>query len=236
MKKMLIADDDRGILTLLSFNFRQEKDFEVTTANDGQEALDMALKNPYDLILLDLMMPSYDGIEITKKLRKKGIYTPILILTAREDDQMKLKGLESGSDDYLDKTTPMKEIIARAKGLIRRHQQYDQQSGSDMPDEKTSKAQQDFGRLHINYDKKVIRLDEHRLDLTKREFEILEMLIDHEGEVISREGLIQHFWGVDTPTETRTIDVLVSKIRKKLDNQYIKTKRGFGYYFDPANS
>jgi len=235
MKKMLIADDDRGILTLLSFNFRQEKDFEITTANDGQEALDKALKHPFDLILLDLMMPEYSGIEVTERLRKKGIFTPILILTAREDDAMKLKGLESGSDEYLDKTTPMKEIIARANALIRRHQHYDQQNTGKV-EEKSSKAEQSFGSLSVDFDRKRIKLDNKALDFTKREFELLEMLIDHEGEIISREALIQHFWGVDTPTETRTIDVLVSKIRKKLNNHYIKTKRGFGYYFDPANS
>lgn len=231
MKKILIADDDRAILTLLSFNFRQN-DFEVTTAKDGREALELAKRKPFDLILLDLMMPEYSGIEVTEILRKRELFTPILILTAREDEASKLEGLASGSDDYLDKTTPIKEIIVRAQGLIRRHRQYNQAEQLTQKSPKTDKLPLDFGQLYIDLDKKIVRLDETPLSLTKREFELLEMLVNRQGEVISREELISHFWGVDTPTETRTIDVLVSKIRKKLDNRYIKTKRGFGYYFE----
>ena len=125
MKKILIADDDRAILTLLSYNFRQN-DYEVTIVSDGKKAYDKARKNPFDLLLLDLMMPEYSGIEVTQKLRKEDNFTPILILTARDDDEMKLTGLSAGSDEYLDKTTPMKEILVRADALIRRNQMYNQ--------------------------------------------------------------------------------------------------------------
>ncbi|MFC4652673.1 response regulator transcription factor [Lactococcus nasutitermitis] len=232
MKKILIADDDRSILTLLSFNFRQN-DFEVLTAHDGKQALDIAKKNALDLILLDLMMPEYDGIEVTEILRKKGNFTPILILTARDDDEMKLTGLSAGSDEYLDKSTPMKEIIVRVNALIRRNQTYNSPTeifDSSVKNEKLTFIKTD--RLEIDFVKKTVTFDNHFLKLTKREFEILELLVENQGKIISREELLQHFWGISDATETRTIDVLISKIRKKLDNHYIKTKRGFGYYFE----
>lgn len=217
MKKILIADDDRSILTLLSYNFRQS-DFEVTTVSDGKQALDKAKRNHYDLILLDLMMPELFGIEVTE----------ILILTARDDEEMKLTGLNSGSDEYLDKATPMKEIIVRVNALIRRHQHYNKTIENEKSAEKSGIK---FDRLELDFTKKVCIFDGQPLELTKREFEILELLIERSGDVISREELLQHFWGISSAAETRTIDVLISKIRKKLDNQFIKTKRGFGYYF-----
>ncbi|MCL2676565.1 MAG: response regulator transcription factor [Streptococcaceae bacterium] len=227
MKKILIADDDSSILSLLSFNFRHH-DFNVTTVTDGKKALEKATKEKYDLILLDLMMPELSGIEVTKKLRQLEIYTPILILTAREDDQTKLDGLTAGSDEYLDKTTPMEEIIVRAKTLVRRAQSY----SKAVPEELIPFALQDFGLLVIDPNNARVTFQQKELTLTKREYEILIYLIEHEGKIISREQLIQHFWGIDYTTETRTIDVLISKLRKKLNNQYIKTKRGFGYYFE----
>ena len=229
MKKILIADDDRSILTLLSYNFRQQ-DYLVTTAADGRQALDLARKNAFDLILLDLMMPEYDGIEVTEILRKKGNFTPILILTARDDDETKLTGLQAGSDEYLDKTTPMKEIVVRADALIRRSQAYNQAPvvAQAEPDKLES---YENARLLLDFTKKEAQLDGQPLDLTKREFEILELLVLRKDEVVSRQELLKHFWGIADATETRTIDVLISKIRKKLDNQFIKTKRGFGYTF-----
>lgn len=233
MKKILIADDDRSILTLLSYHFRQN-DFEVTIVDDGKKAYDKARKNPFDLILLDLMMPEFSGIEVTQMLRKMGNFTPILILTARDDDEMKLVGLEAGSDEYLDKTTPMKEILARCSGLIRRSQLYNQPLSDSALQEDVTERPEPLITEHLvlDFDKKEIYFDGKILDLTKREFEILEFLAQRKGNVVSRERLLQHFWGISDAAETRTIDVLISKIRKKLDNRYIKTKRGFGYYFE----
>ncbi|MCL2112772.1 response regulator transcription factor [Lactococcus protaetiae] len=231
MKKILIADDDRSILTLLSYHFRQN-DFEVTTADDGKKAYDKARKNPFDLILLDLMMPEFSGIEVTKKLRKEGNFTPILILTARDDDEMKLTGLSAGSDEYLDKTTPMKEIIVRANALIRRSQMYNDVPKNSVSTDNNKPTSLITDRMEIDFVKKEVTFDGKILDLTKREFEILELLAERQGEVVSREELLKHFWGISESAETRTIDVLISKIRKKLDNRYIKTKRGFGYYFE----
>ncbi|PCS00973.1 response regulator transcription factor [Lactococcus fujiensis] len=230
MKRILIADDDRSILTLLSYNFRQH-DFEVTTASDGKQALDLARKKPFDLILLDLMMPEYDGIEVTEILRKKGNFTPILILTARDDDEVKLLGLQAGSDEYLDKSTPMKEIVVRGNALIRRSQMYNQSRPVLKEETNSAISLYSNSRLTLDYHRKEVSFDDHLLDLTKREFEILELLIQRKDEVVTREELLKHFWGISDVAETRTIDVLISKIRKKLDNEYIKTKRGFGYTF-----
>lgn len=228
MKRILIADDDRSILTLLSFNFRQH-DYEVTTASNGKQALDLARKNPLDLILLDLMMPEYNGIEVTEILRKKGNYTPILILTAREDDEIKLTGIKAGSDEYLDKSTPMKEVVVRADALIRRAQMYNLPKSS--PSTPNEQSHYENRRMTVDFKRKEVIFDGKRLELTKREFEILELLIQRKNDVVSRQELLKHFWGISDTAETRTIDVLISKIRKKLDNDFIKTKRGFGYTF-----
>ncbi len=144
---------------------------------------------------------------------------------------MKLTGLSAGSDEYLDKSTPMKEIMVRAAALIRRNQMYNPVPSFEDP--KLEKEQSLVTKhLVIDFVKKEVHLDSNQLDFTKREFEILELLAQRRGSIISREELLKHFWGISDAAETRTIDVLISKIRKKLDNRYIKTKRGFGYYFE----
>jgi len=219
MKKILIADDDPAIRELLLYHF-QAADFEVDLAVDGQEALDLARTGHYDLLLLDVMMPVYSGIDLVKKLRTEGNFSPILILTARDDDELKLQGLGLGADDYLDKTTPMEEILVRVQGLIRRAQVY-------------TKQELATGDLQINFQKKAVRLNDAPIELTKREFDILEFLVKRKGEIVSRDELLIAFWGLtQDDVETRTIDVLVGRLRKKLANRYIRSKRGFGYYFD----
>jgi DNA-binding response OmpR family regulator len=225
MKKILIADDDAGIRELLSFYFRQA-DFEIRLALDGQEALDVARTESFDLLLLDVMMPYLSGIDIVKKLRKEGNFTPILVLTARDDDEMKLLGLGLGADDYLDKTTSMSEIVIRAEGLIRRAQTY-----SGQTKEITSVFDNDD--LKVDFQKKSVKLAGTTVELTKREFEILEFLIQRQGQIVSRDELLQKFWGINNDeAETRTMDVLVGRLRKKLNQHYIKSKRGYGYYFE----
>lgn len=229
MKKILIADDNSSILELLAYHF-QKNDFEVRQVDNGQAAYELASAEKFDLLLLDLMMPILSGIDVTQKLRKEKNYTPILILTAREDEDMRLSGLMDGADDYMDKTTSMQEVVIRAKTLIRRSQVY--LIGDAHENEKKVEKISQFGELEINRSSKFVKLSGQKLDLTKREFELLDYLIQQEGEISSREDLLAYFWGVSEGTETRTIDVLISKIRKKLNNKYIKTKRGFGYYFD----
>ncbi|HEY0222313.1 response regulator transcription factor [Lactovum miscens] len=222
MRKILIADDENSILTLLEYHFTAAN-FDVLLAHDGQEALDLARTEKFDLLLLDVMMPKFSGIELIKILRKEKNYTPILILTARDDEEMRLSGLDSGADDYLDKTTDMKEIVIRAKGLIRRAQDYGDNGVENftLPD------------IEVDFQKKTVKLEGSFIDLTKREFDILEYLIRRQGQIVSRDALLQSFWGVsNADVETRTIDVLVGRLRKKLNNRFIKSKRGYGYIFD----
>lgn len=222
MKKILIADDESAILALLDYHFTAAS-FDVTLAHDGQEALELARGENFDLLLLDVMMPKFSGIDLVKILRKEKNYTPILILTARDDEEMRLSGLDSGADDYLDKTTDMKEIVIRAKGLIRRAQDYGQAISDSYQ----------LADLEVDFQKKTVKFKGNLIDLTKREFDILEFLVRHSGEIVSRDALLQSFWGIShAEVETRTIDVLVGRIRKKLDNRFIKSKRGFGYIFD----
>ncbi|MDR0300128.1 MAG: response regulator transcription factor [Streptococcaceae bacterium] len=230
MKKILMADDDAGIRELLSFYLRQA-DFDITIAVDGQQALDIARNEKFDLLLLDVMMPYLSGIDIVKKLRAEGNFTPILVLTARDDDEMKLLGLGLGADDYLDKTTSMSEIVVRVEGLIRRAQTY----STVQSDKKEEIVPFDNNNLEINFQKKTVKLSGSAVELTKREFEILDFLIQHQGKIVSRNELLQKFWGInDDEAETRTMDVLVGRLRKKLDHHYIKSKRGYGYYFEDS--
>lgn len=222
MKRILIADDDAAIRELLQFHLKTAN-FDVTKVKNGQEAVERAESETFDALLLDLMMPKLSGLEVTEKLREAGNVTPILILTAREDDDAKLRGLSSGADDYIEKNTPIPEIVQRLKGLIRRHQLYDKQRTAD---KKTS-------GLKIDEKRKSVSLDGSEIALTKREFDILKFLVKHEGEVVSRDALLQEFWGLtNAVAETRTMDVLISRLRKKLGGRYIRSKRGFGYSFD----
>ncbi|GAB2025640.1 response regulator transcription factor [Lactovum odontotermitis] len=218
----MIADDEPAILTLLDFHF-QAADFDVTLAHDGQEALELTRQHDFDLLLLDVMMPKFSGIDLVKILRQEKNFVPILILTARDDEEMRLSGLDLGADDYLDKTVNMEEVVLRAKGLIRRAQDY----------KKSDSKNFESADLQVDFQKKAVKLDGQLIELTRREFDILEFLIRHQGEIVSRDALLQAFWGVtNADVETRTIDVLVGRLRKKLDNRFIKSKRGFGYIFD----
>ncbi|MDR2977197.1 MAG: response regulator transcription factor [Streptococcaceae bacterium] len=222
MKKILIADDETAISTLLDFHF-QNAGFDVTLAQDGQEALNLARKKNFDLLLLDMMMPKYNGLDLIKLLRHEKNFVPILILTAREDEEMRMNGLDSGADDYLDKSVNMKEIVLRARGLIRRAQDY----------KKSAVKPFEISDLQVDFQGKNVRINSNLIALTKREFDILEYLIEHQGEIVSRDALLKFFWGVsNSEVETRTIDVLIGRLRKKLDNRFIKSKRGFGYIFD----
>ncbi|MDR1605672.1 MAG: response regulator transcription factor [Streptococcaceae bacterium] len=225
MKTIMIADDDRAILALLSYSFESDA-FKVSLVTDGHQALDLALTRPFDIILLDMMMPGLSGLDVTRALRQHGNYTPIIILTAREDDDLKITGINSGVDDYLDKTTPRREIIARANALIRRHQIYQKVTP-------TTKATDnfDFGELKIDLKTKSASILTEKIPLSKREFDLLVFLAKHRDQIVSREAILTEFWGETKDYETRVVDVTVSNLRKKLHNRFIKTKRGFGYQF-----
>lgn len=225
MKTIMIADDDSAILALLSYTFESDG-FKVSLVEDGVQALALASKQTFDIILLDMMMPGLSGLAVTESLRQHANYTPIIILTAREDDDLKIAGINSGVDDYLDKTTPQREIIARANALIRRNQIY-QKTGIA---EKQIESYQ-FKTLTIDLKTKSASLFNEKIALSKREFNLLVFLVQHQDIIVSREAILTEFWGETQEYETRVVDVTISNLRKKLDNRFIKTKRGFGYQF-----
>ena len=221
----MIADDDSAILALLSYTFESDG-FKVSLVKNGLEALDLASKRDFDVILLDMMMPELSGLAVTEALRQRANYTPIIILTARDDDDLKITGIKSGVDDYLDKTTPQREIVARANALIRRNQIY-QKPGQVAE----SLDHYSFDGLEIDLKTKSAMLADDRIDLSKREFNLLVFLIQNRDQIVSREAILTEFWGETQDYETRVVDVTISNLRKKLHNQFIKTKRGFGYQF-----
>lgn len=225
MKTIMIADDDSAILALLSYTFESDG-FKVSLVKNGQEALDLSTKQNFDVILLDMMMPELSGLAVTEALRQRANYTPIIILTAREDDDLKITGINSGVDDYLDKTTPQREIVARANALIRRNQIY-QKSGHAVE----VVEHYSFDGLEVDIKTKSASLDHDKIDLSKREFNLLIFLIQNRDKIVSREAILTEFWGETQDYETRVVDVTISNLRKKLHNQFIKTKRGFGYQF-----
>ncbi len=221
----MIADDDSAILALLSYTFESDG-FKVSLVKNGLEALDLASKRDFDVILLDMMMPELSGLAVTEALRQRANYTPIIILTARDDDDLKITGINSGVDDYLDKTTPQREIVARANALIRRNQIY-QKPGQVAE----SLDHYSFDGLEIDLKTKSAMLADDRIDLSKREFNLLVFLIQNRDQIVSREAILTEFWGETQDYETRVVDVTISNLRKKLHSQFIKTKRGFGYQF-----
>ena len=226
----MIADDDSAILALLSYTFESDG-FKVSLVKNGQEALDLASKQDFDVMLLDMMMPELSGLAVTEALRQHANYTPIIILTAREDDDLKITGINSGVDDYLDKTTPQREIVARANALIRRNQIY-QKPGRVA----VSLDHYSFDGLEIDLKTKSATLADDKIDLSKREFNLLVFLIQNRDQIVSREAILTEFWGETQDYETRVVDVTISNLRKKLNNQFIKTKRGFGYQFSEHHS
>ncbi|MDR0357298.1 MAG: response regulator transcription factor [Clostridiales Family XIII bacterium] len=226
-KKILIIEDEKSISDIVKFNLTKEG-FRADTAYDGQEGLDKALAGDFDLILLDVMLPSIDGFEICRKLREQSA-VPIIMLTAKEEEVDKVLGLELGADDYITKPFGLRELIARIKANIRRTALTG--NGSQNP-----ANARDFSNLTIDMDRYEVRKDGKPLELTLREFELLKYLAEREDKVFSREQLLEDVWGYEYYGDIRTVDVTVRRLREKLeddagDPKYIMTKRGVGYYF-----
>lgn len=225
-KKILVIEDEKPILNIIKFNLKKEG-FEVYEAQDGQEGIDKALKLSPDLILLDIMLPKKDGFTVCRELRQK-IATPILMLTAREEEVDKVLGLELGADDYITKPFSPRELIARVKAHLRRH----------IPEKLNQEnVILDFGKLKINVDRYEAAKDSKALDLTLREFELLKFLATQPGQIFSRESLLEKVWGYEYYGDVRTVDVTVRRLREKVEGdssepEYILTKRGVGYYFN----
>jgi two-component system response regulator VicR len=226
-KKVLIVEDEKSISDIIQFNLKKEG-FEVDTAYDGESGLEKALNGKPDLILLDVMLPLLDGFEICKKVRESSA-VPILMLTAKEEEVDKVLGLELGADDYITKPFGMRELIARIKANFRR-------IDLDDSDKNDPSNVQEFGDLSIDTNRYEARKHGEPLDLTLREFELLQYLAQKENKVFSREQLLSDVWGYEYFGDIRTVDVTVRRLREKLEDdsgnpKYIMTKRGIGYYF-----
>lgn len=226
MKKILVVDDEQSILTLLKFNLEQNG-FQVYTADNGMDALDIARTLKPEAIVLDLMLPLKDGIEVAKELRQDKINTPILMLTAKDDELDKIIGLEIGADDYMTKPFSPREVVARIKAILRR---VELESSSNTETADVIKV----GDIEIHTLTYSVYLHGKKLDLTPREYELLIYLTDHLGHVLSRDQLLNGVWNFDFDGDTRIVDVHISKLREKIEQdsrrpKYIQTVRGFGY-------
>ncbi len=221
--RILIVDDEKNIVDILKYNLKKEG-YETIEAYDGREAIEKAIGLKPDIILLDVMLPVYDGFEVCRKLREQ-IQTPIIMLTAKEEEVDKILGLEMGADDYVTKPFSPRELIARIKSNLRRSLISGTNVNSDII--KAVDLEIDIARYEV-------RKQGEMIDLTAREFELIKLLVINAGKVFSRETLMEEIWDYEYFGDMRTVDVTVSRLREKLSeniNEYILTKRGVGYYF-----
>lgn len=229
MKKILIIEDEQSILKLLSYNLEQEG-YEVESAMDGQLGLEMALEHDYDMVLLDLMLPSKDGMEICRELRQERVEVPIIMLTAKDSEIDKILGLEIGADDYITKPFSPREVIARMKAIFRRSKHALSSKEAANNNEETIIV----GDIVIYPEKYEVIVRGESIDLTPKEFELLLYLTRRTGRIMSREQLLNAIWDYDFAGETRIVDVHISHLREKIEAntkkpEYIITARGFGY-------
>ncbi|PEZ10505.1 DNA-binding response regulator [Bacillus sp. AFS018417] len=226
--RILVVDDEEFILTLIEFNL-QQAGFEVITAMDGETALHKAQTERPDLIILDLMLPKMDGMEVCKELRLQRIMTPILMLTAKDDEFDKVLGLELGADDYMTKPFSPREVVARVKAILRRTKLHDEQV-PEVEDENSII----IAELRILPDFYEAYFQGEKLELTPKEFELLVYLARHKSRVLTRDQLLSAVWNYDFAGDTRIVDVHISHLRDKIEKNtkkpnYIKTIRGLGY-------
>lgn len=234
-KRVLIVEDEKNIVDILSFNLSKEG-YETLEAYDGQAGLQLALEQDPDLILLDLMLPKMDGFDVCRNLRQAGRSTPVIMLTAREEETDKVLGLELGADDYITKPFSMRELLARVKANIRRNEMA-AASASSAP-VKPAGQRLVLGRITIDPELMVVYKDDHPLELTQREYELIRFLASQPGKVFSREALMEHVWNYEGYVgDVRAVDVAVRRLREKVEDdpaapQFVVTRRGLGYYFN----
>jgi two-component system response regulator VicR len=226
-KKILVVDDEKPIADIIKFNLVKEG-FTVVVAYDGEEAIKMHDQVMPDLMLLDVMLPKMDGFQVCRKIREKHS-TPIIMLTAKEEEVDKVLGLELGADDYITKPFGMRELIARVKANLRR-------IDMDGTIEAGEVSVIESGNLSIDLDRYEVSKESTIIELTLREFELLKYLATQENQIFSREQLLKDVWGYEYFGDIRTVDVTVRRLREKIEDdssspKYILTKRGVGYYF-----
>lgn len=229
-KTILVVEDEMSIATLLKYNL-EKSGFTVLLAHDGKRGLELALNQSPDLIILDLMLPELDGMEVCKELRSSRVNTPIIMLTARDDEFDKVLGLELGADDYMTKPFSPREVIARVKAVLRRFL-----SSPTSEVEKHSPTYQ-FGQLKVFPDRFEAYLGDEQLEFTPKEFELLVYLVENKNRVLTRDQLLRAVWNYDFAGDTRIVDVHISHLRDKIEENsrkpiFIKTIRGLGYKFE----
>lgn len=230
-KKVLVVDDEKPISDIIKFNLEKEG-YEPIVAYDGEEALEKVEAESPDLIILDLMLPKIDGLEVAKRVRAKHS-TPIIMVTAKDSELDKVLGLELGADDYVTKPFSNRELVARVKANLRR-----QEAVATAADNR--KADIKVGDLTIHPDAYTVTKRGENINLTHREFELLHYLARHLGQVINREHLLQTVWGYDYFGDVRTVDVTVRRLREKIEDnpshpEWLVTRRGVGYYLANPN-
>ncbi len=226
--KILVVDDEKLIVKGIKFSLEQD-DMEVDVAYDGEEAINLAKKNEYSLIVLDVMLPKLDGLAVCQQIREFSSI-PIIMVTAKGEDMDKIMGLENGADDYITKPFNILELKARIKAILRRSVR---KVSDPSPKSNNSLKARD---LEIEKDSRLTTINGSEVNLTAKEFDLLELFMENPGKVYSRENLLDTVWGYDYPGDVRTVDVHVRRLREKIeenpsDPKYIHTKWGVGYYF-----
>jgi two-component system, OmpR family, alkaline phosphatase synthesis response regulator PhoP len=223
--KILLVEDEAGLVLTLTDRLISEG-YKVTSARDGEAGLNLGLNNSFDLIILDLMLPKKSGLDVCRDLRAKGIITPILMLTAKGETTDKVVGLKLGADDYLTKPFEVIELLARIEALLRRSKFAVSNSLENYG----------FGDVEIDFKRAEVKKSGQFLDFSAMEFKLLQYLIEHRGELLRRDDLLDEVWGYDATPTTRTVDVHIAWLRQKLEDNprypvYIQTVHGFGYKF-----
>ena len=226
--RILVVDDEKLIIKGIKFSLEQDG-MEVDCAYDGEQALDMAKETSYDLILLDLMLPKMDGLQVCQMIRTCS-NVPIIMLTAKGEDMDKILGLEFGADDYITKPFNILEVKARIKAILRRS------SGTTLLDELDSSRYIEIRDLRLDCEARRLFIAGQEVSLTSKEFDLLELLVMNPDKVYSRENLMDIIWGYDYPGELRTVDVHIRRLREKIEPDpgkptYVLTRWGVGYYF-----
>jgi len=216
--KILIIEDDKSILSMLKRGL-EEENFVIDTAENGEDGEYLASTNRYDIIVLDWMLPERSGIEVLKNLREKEIFTPVLMLTAKDTTENKVEGLNNGADDYLPKPFSFDELIARLNAIYRRTVL----KGSDKIV---------IDNIEIDFDAKIVKKDGKIIDLTAKEYELLEFLLSKRGSLVSTEMIQDQLWSNDEFISSNVIQVIVYRLRNKLSKTFIKSKRNLGYYIE----
>jgi two-component system alkaline phosphatase synthesis response regulator PhoP len=224
MNKILIVEDQKDVLEVLEFNLKQEG-YRVATADCGEIALKLAAQQPFSLILLDVMLPGMNGLDVCRELRAKGVDTPSIMLTAKGEEVDRVVGLELGADDYVTKPFSLRELLARVRARLRRDRAH-----PGVP------AVYSFGNIQVNFEKLSATRKGIPLDLTAKELHLFQLLVRCRGEIVSRSRILSEVWGYDPNTQTRTVDNYIVRLRQKLEKdptnpRHILTVYGEGYTF-----